>query len=102
MIATAIHIDNAALAGLCRANGVAKLSIFGSALRSDFDPRRSDVDVLVEFTPDARRNLLKLMKLQRDLTGLFGRTVDLSTPGSISPYFRNQVLAEAQVLYDAA
>jgi predicted nucleotidyltransferase len=44
---------------LCRPHGVHKLEVFGSILRSDFDPQRSDVDVVVEFEP-RRRQLCEL------------------------------------------
>src|ERR1039457_7401821 len=46
-----IAIDREKLAALCRARGVRKLSLFGSVVRGDFDPNRSDVDALVEYLP---------------------------------------------------
>lgn len=101
-MSTGIPVDNEAIAALWCKYGVAKLSLFGSVLRNDYDPRRSDIDVLVEFLPGARKSLFKLLKMQRDLAELFGREVDLTTPGSLSKYFRNDVLAAAKVLYDAA
>ena len=97
-----IAIDERAVATICRAYGAARLSLFGSVLRNDFDPKRSDVDVLVEFLPGERKSLLKLLRMQRDLAELIGRPVDLNTPGSLSKYFRDRVLATAEVLYDAA
>lgn len=102
MLAAGISIDEAVLTALCRKYGVARLFLFGSVLRSDFDHRRSDVDVLVEFLPGAHKSLFKLLEFERDLKHLFGRAVDLTTPGSLSKYFRDDVLAAAEVLYDAA
>jgi predicted nucleotidyltransferase len=102
MIATRLTVDREELAELCRHNGVVKLSVFGSALRDDFDPERSDLDLLVEFGPRVSRSLFKLVQLQNALTELFGRQVDLTTPGSISKYFRDDVLSTAQVVYVAA
>jgi predicted nucleotidyltransferase len=102
MITAAIEIDDRAVAALCQKYGVAKLSLFGSVLRSDFDPARSDIDVLVDFLPGERKNLFKLLDMEREFSELFGRTVDLVTPGSLSKYFREDVIASAQVLYDAA
>jgi predicted nucleotidyltransferase len=102
MLPAAIAIDCEAVAALCRDYGVARLSLFGSALRSDFDPQRSDVDLLVEFRPGEHKSLFKLLKLQAALAAVIGRQVDLTTPGSLSRYFRTDVLATAQVLYDAA
>jgi predicted nucleotidyltransferase len=102
MIASEISVDQVALARICRRHGVAKLSVFGSALRGDFDPDRSDVDLLVEFAPGVSKGLFKLVTMQDELEHLFGREVDLITPGSLSKYFRNDVLSAAVVLYDAA
>jgi hypothetical protein len=97
-----ISIDEQKLAAFCRKYGVARLSLFGSVLRSDFDPNRSDVDVLVEFFAGAHRNLFKLVEMQEALGQMIGRNVDLTTPGTLSKYFRDDVLASAEVLYDAA
>src|ERR1041385_5872470 len=96
-----VNIDRQAMASLCQAYGVARLSLFGSVLRSDFNPNQSDVDVLVEFEPGAHQGLFKLLEMQRAFGNLFGRSVDLTTPGSLSKYFRDDVLASAKVLYDA-
>ncbi|MEZ5293432.1 MAG: nucleotidyltransferase family protein [Vicinamibacterales bacterium] len=74
--------------------------MFGSALRDDFGPE-SDVDVLVEFEV-GRTPGLAFFAMQDDLSHLFGRAVDLHTPASLSRYFRDEVLAEAQDQYVAA
>ena len=97
-----ISVDREVLAAFCREHGVARLSMFGSALRDDFNPDSSDVDLLVEFAPGVHRSLFKLVDMQQALARLFGREVDLTTPGSLSKYFRDDVLATAAVLYDAA
>lgn len=97
-----VSIDEKAIASLCRNYDVARLSLFGSVLREDYDPNRSDIDLLVEFLPGARRSLFTLLRLQKDLSNLLGRKVDLTTPGSLSKYFRDDVLATSKVLYDAA
>lgn len=85
----------------CRRNNIRKLSLFGSALREDFGPG-SDLDVLVEFEPDAKVGLIRLAGIERELSGLVGRKVDLNTPGFLSPYFRDRVLSESRVQYVAA
>jgi hypothetical protein len=70
-------------------------------LGSDFRPD-SDVDLLVEFEPDAIPGLFGMARLERELSALFGgRKVDLRTPEDLSRYFRQQVLDEAEVLYEA-
>lgn len=84
----------------CRRNRVRKLSLFGSILREDFGPQ-SDIDVLVEFEPEARPGL-RFFAMERELSELLGRNVDLNTPGFLSKYFRDEVLKEALVQYDSA
>ncbi len=102
MVNSDVTLDRPALADLCRAFGVARLRVFGSALRDDFDPERSDVDLLVEFLPGVSKSLFKLMEMQERLSELFHREVDLVTPANLSKYFRDDVLMSAEVLYDAA
>lgn len=95
-----IEVPQERLATLCRANGIRRLALFGSALRADFRPE-SDLDLLVEFEP-GRRVGLAFIRLQDDLSRLLGRTVDLHTPASLSRHFRAAVLSEAETLYVAA
>jgi predicted nucleotidyltransferase len=95
-------VDRRALTSLCQQHGVARLSLFGSVLRPDFDPIRSDLDILVEFLPGSHKSLFKLLDMQFALSQIFGRTVDLTTPNSLSKYFRDKVLNGAVILYDAA
>ena len=85
---------------ICRKYNVARLSLFGSAVRDDFDAE-SDVDVLVEFI-DGRTPGLHIVDMRDELVELFGRDVDLVTPRGVSRYFREQVLAIARPIYDAA
>ncbi len=96
-----IETEDERLAGYCRNHRIRRLLLFGSILRDDFGPD-SDIDVLVEFEPRTRVGLFRLAGLELELGELLGRKVDLNTPGFISPHFREQVLSQAQVLYDAA
>jgi len=96
-----ISIPKRELRSFCRRNGVRRLMLFGSVLRDDFGPS-SDVDVLVEFAPEAHVSLIDMARLERELTSLLGRQVDLRTPAELSRYFRDEVMAEAEVQYDAA
>jgi predicted nucleotidyltransferase len=97
------HIDvpKERIAEFCRRNHIRRLALFGSVLRDDFGPD-SDVDVLVEFEPGTRVGLLRLAGMEMELSALVGRKVDLNTPGFLSDDFRDRVLAEAEVAYDAA
>jgi uncharacterized protein len=89
------------LAEFCRRNHIRRLALFGSAIRDDFTPE-SDVDVLVEFEPGARVGLIRLAGLELELGEILGRKVDLNTPGFLSKYYRDRVLSEAEVQYDAS
>jgi hypothetical protein len=93
----AVSID--ALADFCRRHHIRRLSLFGSVLRDDFRPD-SDVDVLVEFEP-GRTPGFAFFAMQEELSGMLGRRVELHTPGFLSRYFRDQVVAEAELLYAA-
>ncbi len=85
----------------CERNKIRRLSLFGSVLRDDFTPE-SDVDILVEFEPDAKVGLIRMAGLEIELSEILGRKVDLNTQGFLSSDYRNQVLSEALVQYDAA
>ena len=98
---TKISIPKDKISEFCRRNKVRRLSLFGSVLRDDFGPD-SDVDILVEFEPETRVGLIRLSGLELELGNIIGRKVDLNTPGFLSKYFRDQILAEADVQYDAA
>lgn len=84
----------------CRANGIRRLALFGSILRDDFRPE-SDIDILVEFQPGVHVGL-SFIRMQDELSALLGHTVDLNTPGSLSKYFRTEVMSEAETVYVAA
>lgn len=98
MAQTNVTVAQAALAAYCRRNHIRTLSFFGSVLRDDFDSE-SDIDVLVEFEPDARVSLLDAVRMERELAELLGRPVDLLTPEDLSPYIRDDVLDKAEVRY---
>jgi len=96
-----IAIDRQAVAAFCRARGIRKLSLFGSVLRGDFDPARSDVDVLAEFEPNVHPGL-KFFGYGDELAELIGRKVDFNTPAWLSKHFRDEVMREAVPLYEQA
>lgn len=95
-----IKIPRDRIEAFCRASGIRRLTLFGSVLRDDFLPK-SDIDVLVEFLPDVRVGLA-FVRMQDELTSILGQKVDLHTPGTLSKYFRDEVLHEAEELYVAA
>ena len=92
-----VKLPKQKIADFCRRHHIRKLAVFGSALREDFRPD-SDLDVLVEFEP-GRTPGLAFFGMEQELSELLGRKVDLNTPQFLSPYFRDKVLAEAEVQY---
>lgn len=95
-----LAIDRDKLADLCRRRHIRKLAVFGSVLHEDFRPD-SDVDLLVDFEPGHTPGLA-FFTLADELSAIFGRKVDLSTPADLGPYLRGRVLREAEVLYGDA
>jgi predicted nucleotidyltransferase len=93
-------VDGDKVAALCRRHGIRRLALFGSALHGEAGPG-SDIDILVEFIP-GRSVGLRFITIQDELSALFGKPVDLNTPGFLSPHFRDRVLREALPLYEAA
>lgn len=98
MLAPTIELDRERIRDFCERHHIRKFSLFGSVLRPDFSSE-SDIDVLVEFEPQDTPGL-KFFAMQDELSHLLGRKVDLNTRGFLSKYFREQVLAEAQLLYE--
>ena len=94
-----IRIPKGILADFCRRNHIRRLALFGSVLRDDFTPE-SDIDVLAEFDPEARVGFFELYDMEQELSRLLGgRKVDLNTPRSLSKYFRDEVIQEAEEQY---
>jgi predicted nucleotidyltransferase len=96
-----IAFDREKLAEFCRRNHIRKLALFGSVITDRFGPN-SDVDFLVEFEPGRGPGYFGLARMERELSDMAGRKVDLRTPRELSRYFRDEVVAGAQVQYTAA
>ena len=94
-----IDLDYERIAAFCRERGIRKLSLFGSVLRDDFEPGRSDVDVLVEFLPDVRPGL-KFFGYGDELAEILGAKVDFNTAEWLSKYVRDQVVRDAVTIYE--
>lgn len=100
MIHATLDLPIEELALFCRRHGIRRLAIFGSALRDDFSPG-SDVDMLVEFEPGTQVGL-NFFTMQQELSDLLGRRVDLNTAGFLGKHIRDEVLAEAELLYESS
>ncbi|MCK5720934.1 MAG: nucleotidyltransferase family protein [Gammaproteobacteria bacterium] len=93
-----IEIPREKIMEFCKQNHITKLSLFGSALRSDFK-EDSDIDLLVEFDSNHIPGLIRLAGMEIELTEILGRKVDLRTPQDLSRYFRQEVVDTAEVQY---
>jgi len=99
-----IHIPRDAVESLCKRWQIAELSFFGSILRDDFRSD-SDVDVLVEFFPDASWGLLDVSRLAEELSHILKRSVDLVNKRAVQNsknWIRKQAILNSAVLYYAA
>jgi uncharacterized protein len=96
-----ILIDRERIAAFCRARGIRKLSLFGSVLRNDFDPQRSDVDVLAEFEPGALKGVgFRYFSYGEELAKIIGRKVDFCS--RLNQYVEAAVRREALPIYERA
>jgi predicted nucleotidyltransferase len=92
----AFSLDIEKITEICRENDVAMLGVFGSVARGEAT-EKSDIDLLVRFSE--RKGLLALVRFERILSETLGRQVDLLTEAAISPYIRENILNDLQVLY---
>ena len=99
-----MQAHRAEVAEICRRFHVRRLDVFGSATRgTDFDPARSDVDLLVTYDPDIPRpSLAEYFGLQDELSALLGRPVDLVMSGAVrNPFIRADIEQARELLYAA-
>ena len=96
-----ISIPHDKIEAFCRKHHIRRMQFFGSVLREDFGPE-SDIDVLVEFEPEARITLFDLVDMQDELSLLFGRPIDIMTPDSLYEPLRENILSSAEVVYAPA
>ena len=92
-----VLVKNEHLRDLCRRYQVASLKVFGSVARGE-EREDSDIDILVRFVQPV--SLLTLVRMEREMSALLGRKVDLVTEQGISLYIRDAVLASARGIYE--
>ena len=93
-----LPFDTQKLIDVCRQNDVSSIGVFGSVARGEAD-EQSDVDLLVEFS--RRKSLLAMVALERQMSAAVGRKVDLVTEAALSPYLRDRIRRDLQVIYEA-
>ena len=94
-----VNITKKQIADFCEKNHILRLAFFGSVLRDDFR-LDSDVDILVYLDRSVPIGLMEMARMERQLSGMIGRKVDLRTPNELSVYFRDDVIAEAEIIYE--
>jgi hypothetical protein len=94
-----IPLDRRKLSLFCKKYHIAFLALFGSILTPHFK-ETSDVDFLVRFEKNHTPTLFDLVDMESELCLIVGRQVDLRTPNELSRYFRDEVLAQAEVIYE--
>jgi hypothetical protein len=98
-----IEQNREAIVQLCRIHGVSRLEAFGSVLREDFDPKRSDVDILVEFDPSVASSFTNFLSFKESLETLFHRPVDLMELRTVrNRRLRRYIEQSKRPIYDAA
>ncbi|MHA1746267.1 MAG: nucleotidyltransferase family protein [Promethearchaeota archaeon] len=93
-------VDIKKLRNFCQINNISSLKLFGSILTEKFGDS-SDVDILIEFEHGFTPGYFKLVELQMTMAELFfnNKKVDLRTKDELSPYFRQNVLNHAVIIY---
>ena len=98
MVRPKIPLPKDKIANFCKKNHILAMSLFGSVLTDKFT-LTSDVDFLVEFQPEHIPTLFDIVEMEEELSNIIGRHADLRTAKGISRYFRDEVLAKAQIIY---
>jgi len=93
-----LFIDRKALIQLCKKNDIKMIGVFGSVAKGTATVK-SDIDLLVQFSES--KSLLTHVRIERELSQLLGKKVDLLTEAAISPYLRDIIKSELQVFYEA-
>ena len=99
-VAPGVVVPQPEIAEICRRYDVKELAVFGSAARGEMRPD-SDIDLLVDFLPEARVSLLRHAAAERELAALLGRKVDLVSKRALKDAVRDEVLPQARIIYAA-
>jgi len=92
-----LPFDVERLIELCHQSDVVQIALFGSMARGEAN-QQSDIDLLVKFSKPI--SLLRFTALERQLSEVLGRKVDLLTEAAISPYLRDKIEQDLQVIYE--
>ena len=102
LVASRVPLDLERIAAFCRKWGIREMALFGSVLRDDFDPDRSDVDVLFRFLPGVRAGVEADLDMREEIETIFGRKVDLVEARLVAnPFRRSSIFSAARTIYAA-
>lgn len=93
-----IQIQKKKIESFCKKNHIISLALFGSVLTTHFT-KKSDVDILIHFEKEHTPHLLGMVRMESELSEIIGHRVDLKTLNDLSPYFRSDILSNAEVIY---
>jgi uncharacterized protein len=106
VIASRVAIDENQILAFCQRWKITEFSLFGSVLRDDFQPKNSDIDVLISFFPDAHWTLFDWADMEAEIQQIFQRKVDLISRRGLersrNEQRRQAILDSAQVIYAAS
>lgn len=101
LLKNGITLNNNDIAVLCKKYSINELSIFGSSIRDDFN-QNSDIDILVSFDKNAEITLFDIMELEKEISKLVNREVDVVEKESLkNPIRKNRILSTREIIYAA-
>ena len=96
-----LNVSRETIAEFCHRWQIVEFALFGSAARGELRDD-SDIDVMVQFAPEARHSLYELVDIEAELAAMFGRKVDVLTTKDIrNPFRRRSIMRDLTVLYAA-
>jgi predicted nucleotidyltransferase len=102
---TAIPLPMDQIVSFCEKWAITRFELFGSILRKDFDPLKSDIDVMITANPSIRYGLTDYIAIEDELASLFGRQVDVCDrywiERSENRFLRTAILRTAKVVYES-
>jgi predicted nucleotidyltransferase len=101
LIKNGISLNYNDLVFLCKKYSINELAVFGSSIRDDFN-QNSDVDILISFVHNSNISLFEIIELERDLSQLLNREVDIVEKESIkNPIRKERILSTKEIIYAA-
>jgi len=78
---------------------IEKAWIFGSYARSE-ENSKSDIDILVNFSPESKMTLFKYLHIVNDLRALTGKKIDLVEDGQLNQFAKDSAETDKILIYE--